>query len=231
LLPSSLAQSHLPDGVEWILFDAVGTLIYPDPPAAEAYHAAGQKFGSRLGVGEVGRRFRAALAANQACGGPTSENNERDRWRKIVRNVFDDVSENSEALFETLWQHFAEPQHWRTYDDVAALGELRARGYRIGVASNFDQRLIHISAAHPSLAQCEAVFVSSTVGFTKPDRRFFRAIEKQLGFVAEKIALVGDDEVSDVQGAKEAKWEAIWLDRNGSISAPETIRSLFELLL
>src|SRR6185436_16253221 len=134
------------------------------------------------------------------------------------------------ALFESLWQHFAQPEHWQTFDDVAALGELRARGYRIGIASNFDNRLIRISAAHSSLATCKAIFVSSNVGFTKPDQRFFRTIEEQLGVVAEKIALVGDDEVSDVQGATKAGWKAIRLDRSGSVPLPRTIRSLSELL-
>jgi putative hydrolase of the HAD superfamily len=225
-----LAASHLLDGIEWVLFDAVGTLIYPDPPAAEAYYAASQKYGSRLSLDEIDRRFRCALAANQACGMPTSEGDERDRWRRIVLSVIDDVAVGSESLFESLWQHFAEPHHWRTYDDVAALAELPARGCRIGIASNFDDRLIRIAAAHPSLAIFEAIFVSSSVGFMKPDQRFFRAIEERLAVAAKSIALVGDDEISDVQGATEAAWKAIRLCRSGSISAPGTIQSLTDLL-
>lgn len=212
------------------MFDAVGTLLYPDPPVAEAYHVAGQKFGSRLSMNEIRGRFRAALSVNQACGESTNEARERDRWRRIVRTVIDDVTEGHEALFETLWQHFAQPQHWRTFDDVEALDELRLRGYRIGIASNFDDRLIRIAAAQPSLAACELIFVSSNVGFTKPDGRFFRTIEERIGVNPSQIALVGDDEISDVQGATQAGWKAGRLDRSGSISSPETIRSIAELL-
>jgi putative hydrolase of the HAD superfamily len=218
------------DGIEWILFDAVGTLIYPDPPVAEAYHTVGQKFGSQLAVDEIRGRFRAALAANQACGEATNEARERDRWRTIVRRVINDVTEGGEALFESLWQHFAQSQHWQTFDDATALTDLRARGYRIGIASNFDDRLLRIAAAFPALTICEAVFVSSNVGFTKPDRRFFRAIEVHLGVNSSQIALVGDDEISDVQGATEAGWKAVRLDRSGSIQSPDTIHSLAELL-
>jgi len=216
--------------VEWLLFDAVGTLIYPDPPVAEVYHAAGQKFGTSVTVDEIQYRFRAALSASQSCGEPTNEERERDRWRQIVRTVLADVATHTEALFESLWQHFAQPESWRVYDDVSSLTELRARGYQIGIASNFDSRLITITAAHPLLAPCEAVFVSSTVGFTKPDRRFFQAIEDQLGIPPEKIALVGDDEISDVQGATAAGWRAIKLDRSAANPTPLTIRSLAELL-
>jgi putative hydrolase of the HAD superfamily len=223
-------RHQLLDGVEWVLFDAVGTLIFPDPPVAEAYHAAGQKFGSQLSVGEIRRRFRAALSATQACGERTSESRERDRWRKIVHSVLDDVTNGSEALFESLWHHFAQPQHWRAFDDVAVLDELLARGYRIGVASNFDDRLIPIANAHLSVATRDAIFVSSNVGYTKPDRRFFRTIEEKLGVNPTQIALVGDDEVADVRGATEAGWKAIRLDRSGSIVSADTIRSLAGLL-
>ncbi|HEY2415893.1 MAG TPA: HAD-IA family hydrolase [Pirellulaceae bacterium] len=225
-----MGQPLLLNGIEWLLFDAVGTLIYPDPPVAEVYHAAGQRFGSRLSMDEIRRRFHAALTNNQTCGEPTNEAKERDRWRRIVRSVLDDVDEGCEELFESLWQHFAQPQYWRTFDDVAVLAELRTRGYRIGIASNFDDRLIRIAAVHPPLAICEAIFVSSNVGFTKPDQRFFRAIENQLGVEPRKIALVGDDEISDVQGATEAGWRAVRLDRSGLISSPATIHSLAELL-
>lgn len=229
-LPRTLRQPNLLNGIEWILFDAVGTLIYPDPPVADAYHAAGLRFGSRLSVDEIRQRFHAALAKNQTCGEPTNEAKERDRWRRIVRSVFDDVEEDREALFENLWQHFAHPQHWRAFDDVTALADLRTHGYRIGIASNFDDRLIRIAAAQPPLAICEATFVSSNVGFTKPDQRFFRAIEEQLSVDPLKIALIGDDEISDVQGATEAGWKAVRLNRSGLISSAETIQSLAELV-
>jgi putative hydrolase of the HAD superfamily len=229
-LPKSLPRLHQLEGIECVLFDAVGTLIFPDPPVPQVYHASAQRFGSRISVDEIRRRFRAALSANQACGEPTSEDRERNRWRQIVHSVIDDVAADREALFESLWQHFAAPGSWRTYDDVATLVELRHRGYRTGIASNFDRRLVTIVSAHTLLAACETVFVSSSVGFTKPDRRFFRAIEEQLGIGAEKIALVGDDEISDVQGATAAGWRAVRLDRSGANPVSPIIRSLADLL-
>src|SRR4051794_36428646 len=127
------------DDIRWILFDAVGTLIYADPPVAEVYHAAATRFGSRLNVGEIHDRFPRALAAEQQCGLPTSEENERQRWRRIVDRVIDDVPEAGEAIFEQLWRHFAQPESWRLYEDVpAALDMLAQRGYQLGIASNFD---------------------------------------------------------------------------------------------
>jgi putative hydrolase of the HAD superfamily len=219
------------DGVRWILFDAVGTLIYADPPVAEVYYAAARPFGSRLTVAEVGSRFHPALAAEQGDNSRTSEPNERERWRRIVSRVIDDTPGAGPVIFEQLWQHFARPESWQLYDDVSiALVELNRRGLKLGIASNFDARLIPIVRGHPPLAVCKAVFVSSHVGYTKPDPRFFQAIEAQLGVSPEQIALVGDDELSDVAGATRAGWRAILLDRAGACQNAKAIRSLAELL-
>jgi putative hydrolase of the HAD superfamily len=218
------------DGIRWVLFDAVGTLIYPDPPVANAYHAAGQQFGSRLSIDEICQRFAAALRANYSGGGPTSEAHERERWQSIVRQVMSDVASAREAIFDHLWEHFAQPHHWRLYDDVATtLSALRRRGFQLGIASNFDGRLCRIVDQHSALKNCAEVFVSSEVGFTKPDPRFFRAIEKRLNADPSQIALVGDDEVSDVQGAMSAGWRAVRLDRAAEASKSATIRTLAEL--
>jgi putative hydrolase of the HAD superfamily len=217
------------EGIRWILFDAVGTLIYADPPVADAYHAAGQAFGSKLTRDEIRRRFPLALAAEHGENRSTSEAHERERWRRIVANVISDVGDATNEVFEYLWQHFAQPRHWRLFDDVRpALSELRRRGFHLGIASNFDGRLHHIVQNLPELVACDAVFVSSEIGYTKPDPRFFAAVKNQLGATPSQIALVGDDFVADIQGSTAAGWRAILLDRSGTSSMP-AIRTLAEL--
>ena len=218
------------DGIRCVLFDAVGTLVYPDPPVAAVYHAAAQRFGSRLSVDEIGPRFRAALAASQCDGSPTSEDNERQRWRQIVKQVIDDVHAHQNAHFEQLWQHIAKPEHWRLYQDVAnCFDTLRSRGYRLGIASNFDSRLHSIVSGHPILTACDDVFVSSEVGYTKPHPEFFHIIQAQLRLPASEIALIGDDPIADIHGAINAGWRAIQLDRAAKLAAPTAISTLLEL--
>src|SRR5262245_22630678 len=110
--------------VRVILFDAVGTLLRPSPPVAEAYLAAALPFGTRKTIDEVRERFQAAMRRYAALGvlpitevGPrpvghrvaltTNERRELQRWRSIVTYVFDDVSTQSNELFDALWKHFA----------------------------------------------------------------------------------------------------------------------------
>lgn len=235
---SSQSDSRSPNPeprLQAVVFDAVGTLVHADPPVAEVYHLAGWQHGSQLSYDEVARRMRAAFAASEAGEGldrnATSEPLERERWRRIVASVFDDVTDAGEALFRSLWQHFAQPEHWRMYDDVAiVLHELAHRGMRLAIASNFDRRLHAIVQADPALRRCERCFVSSEVGHPKPDRRFFTAIERELGLLPEELLLVGDDWINDILGAQAAGWRTVWLQRQRAASS-QALHTLTELLV
>ncbi len=204
----------IPPNVRAVLFDAVGTLIYPDPPVAEVYHREGQKLGSSHSVNEIACRFRAAITRHPQAD-QTSEQQERERWRRIVYDVIDDVDDSQELLLSTLWQHFGIASSWRLYDDVAhAWQELTRRGYLLGIASNFDSRLRTICHGHSPLDECRDIFVSSEIGFPKPEPRFYRAVQEQLGLPPEQILLIGDDHAADVAGPLAAGWQAIWLRRD-----------------
>jgi putative hydrolase of the HAD superfamily len=219
-------------GVRYVLFDAVGTLIYPQPSVAEVYAAYGQKHGSRLTSDEIRPRFLAAFA-NATPGAATSEEYERERWRQIVREVVEDVAEQHDALFADLWQHFGTSSSWQIFEDVAPVWqELAQRGMAVGIASNFDARLRGVCAGLSPLKSCERWFVSSEVGYAKPDPRYFTAIAEQLNALPEEILLVGDDLVRDYRAASAAGWRAILIDRKQTLpAAPHALRDLRELLL
>jgi putative hydrolase of the HAD superfamily len=199
-----------------VLFDAVGTLIAPDPPVIEAYHTAGLGFGSSLPAETIGLRFRSAFARQETLDAEashrTSEARELARWRTIVAEVFDDVPD-TEALFQTLWRHFAEPGHWRVYDDAAECWQrLAESGFFIGIASNFDARLEAICQGHELLAG-RPCFISSHMGYKKPAPEFFRFIEQRLELRPDEILLVGDDLENDYLAAQAAGWQALLLSR------------------
>jgi putative hydrolase of the HAD superfamily len=266
----AIVSYELPTGVRWILFDAVGTLIYPDPPVAEAYRAVALRFGLELSIATIGQRFASAVSHEQnsvpgsslgphcreapasraareagASGKcvpredpgnekptrpPTSEPLERARWQRVVAAVFEELPSATGEPFELLWHHFAQPGAWQLFDDVApSLAELARRGYRLGIASNFDSRLSGIARALPPLAACERVFVSSEIGFSKPDERFFSGVEQRLGTFPRQMLLVGDDAVNDHEGALAAGWHAALLHREGPPASHEHISALSEL--
>lgn len=225
-----------------VLFDAVGTLIYPDPPVAAAYQRVGAELGSSRTLDEIQSLFRQAYRrseslfalpgnGNELQRQPTSEDRERQRWRQVVGEVFADLSAAAadEAL-DRLWRHFANPAHWRLYDDVAETwNELLRRGFLLGIASNFDSRLEAICRAHWPLDQCRRLFISSQIGYPKPSPCFFRAVEQALRLRPDEILLVGDDPTNDVLGGGQCGWQVRLLSRQGPC-ADSAIRSLRELV-
>jgi len=210
--------------IQWVIFDAVGTLIEPAPDVATVYHSAGVRFGSELSREEVQTRFRRAFRRSEeqdrADGASmrTSEEREEARWRQIVDDVFPHVSD-FEACFRELYEHFASASAWRCFDDVApTLEALRARGFDLAVASNFDHRLHPICDGNPPLRSLDRRFVSSEMGCRKPARSFYDAIVSDLDVAAGRILMVGDGLANDVRGARAAGLHTVHLDRKAADS-------------
>lgn len=216
------------ENVRAVVFDAVGTLLHAAPPVASVYHDTGRRHGSALSTSNISRRLKSAMAMHFP-GQSSSEELERARWSRVVADTFSDVADTS-ALFEELWQHFARAEHWHVAAEVGGLWQrLRASGYMIVVASNFDARLIEISEQLDPLNEADAVFVSSLIGHSKPDREFFRAIEQSLYLTSDELLMIGDDPVNDCEGAQQAGWQSLLLDHNTGADCRHVISSLREI--
>lgn len=206
--------------IEWsrvrgVVFDLVDTLMRPVPAAAEAYRLAGQRFGHELSAEEAAVRFRSAFARQEKLdrehyGLRTSPDRERARWAEIVAEVFP-AAEPSEHLFQSLWRHFSQSEHWRAFADVApALAALQGLGLRLAIGSNFDERLHSVvrGCADLHFIAADSVFDSAALGWRKPARAFFAAIEVRLGLPPAALLMVGDDAHNDLAGAQSAGWQA-----------------------
>ena len=224
---------------QWSVFDAVGTLIQPNPSVAAAYHTIAARHGSRLTVEVVGERFRRAFHQSETESFPngpavespwlSSDSIELARWKWIVGEVVPDV-EDLEQCFHELWDHFARPSSWKSFDDVNhSLRSLRQAGYRLAIASNFDSRLHSVCEGLLELEPIELRFVSSETGFRKPAAEFYETVISQCECPASKILMIGDDPKHDVAGPLESGMRAILIDRRADQTVPGTIRSLSEL--
>lgn len=224
------------DNIAVVVFDAVGTLIHPEPPAAVAYHEIGRRYGSRLGADLVADRFRAAFARQEAFdrdrGLKTSEARECERWRNIVTEVLDDVND-PETCFQELFEHFGRPGSWRCDAGAGAtLASLAERGYTLCMASNYDQRLRSVVAGLPPVRLVRQLIISSEVGWRKPAGEFFQALCRCAGRPAKDILFVGDDPANDYDGARSAGMHAVLFDPHQKEKTPAVprISRLAELL-
>jgi putative hydrolase of the HAD superfamily len=228
---------RLLDGIQAVVFDAVGTVIYPDPPAPLVYAAIGRQFGSRLTPDIIAARFRTAFRDEEFWDHQhnlqTGEDRERGRWQHIVGRVLDDVTD-AQACFRKLFMHFAQPAAWRCDPELGAvLAELAARGLALGIASNYDSRLRAVAKGLKVLEPVQFLIISSEVGWRKPARQFFAEVSRCLGFPAAAILHIGDDPANDYEGAREAGLRAVLFDPHAKVSTAgiEPIASLRDLLV
>lgn len=218
-----------------IIFDAVGTLLHPEPSAAEAYAIVGRRHGSRHAVETIRAGFRAAFAREEEedrrTNLRTSEPREVQRWHDIVATVLDDVAD-PKACFQDLFEHFARPAAWRCDPEASVVFvELARRGVALGMASNFDQRLRSVVKGFPELRPIEEqIVISSEVGWRKPAPEFFAALCERLSLPPDRVLLVGDDWQNDYEGARRAGLQSVLFDPAGRRGETRRVGSLRELL-
>lgn len=224
------------DSVAGVLFDAVGTLIRPEPSVAEAYTAAARRQGVELDVPSVKSRFQFHFHSDRVDGPQgllsTDEATEQKRWRGIVSKVLPEIAD-PDRVFEELWLHFGKPEMWRVFPDVAAtIQALQDAGLEVWIGSNFDSRLRPVVAGHPELAGLlPRLIISSEVGYRKPHPQFFRTACERMRLRPRQVLCVGDDLENDIHGARRAGLSGMYLDRGrrGGGDLP-TVCELTELI-
>jgi putative hydrolase of the HAD superfamily len=229
------------DQIRWIAFDAVGTLIRPDPPVAAVYHAVAARHGSRLDAQEIRTRFQEAFARLETDECPrcdcrqsadvfhTCEKREGLRWRQIVESVLDDVS-FPQSCFMELFTHFSRPTSWCCFADAPpALIALKEAGFRLAVCSNFDARLHSVMDGIVELRPIQLRIISSLVGHRKPSAQFFGALLQAAECTAAEVLFVGDNLRNDIVAAESAGIVALQIDRTNGGGDNWSIRSLAEI--
>jgi putative hydrolase of the HAD superfamily len=225
----------IPAPVKAVVFDAVGTLIQPNPPADVVYAEVGQRYGSKLSSETIRKRFTAAFMSQELldrqAGWRTSEEREQQRWRTIVAKVLDDT-ENGDRCFAELYEHFSRPEAWRVDQEglVVARALLR-RGYTVGLASNYDQRLRCVVGGILELGLFSPMVISAEVGWRKPAPSFFASLCDALRLTYGEVLYVGDDPDNDYHGANAAGVHAVLFDPGQKVTTMTQRIGKFEELL
>jgi putative hydrolase of the HAD superfamily len=206
-----------------IFFDSVGTLIETSDCIGEIYSRVAREFGfkaePRILQLNFERSFRRQPPLAFPVGTPEAALAELEKgwWRNLVEAVFTDLGSfpRFDQFFGEIFERFRGREFWRVYDDVApALTELKHRGLKLGVISNFDSRLYDVLRACGLDHFFDSVHVSTRVGAAKPDSAIFQAALNYHAVEARKACHVGDSLREDVEGAIAAGINAVLLDRD-----------------
>ena len=207
-----------------IFFDAAGTLIKPARRVGETYAVLAQKYGVEPSAAEITERFRLCFHSAPPLAFPGTpatriEDLERAWWKELVQRVFEPWNgfQRFDDYFAELFAYFAQPDAWALYPEVAeTLPVLERRGLVLSVISNFDSRLIGILQGLGAAHWFEHIFVSSRVGYAKPDRQIFHTALERHSLEAGDALHVGDSEEKDLLGANRAGLKGVLVERNGA---------------
>jgi len=210
-----------------VFFDAGHTLLYAHPDIGTVYSETTATFGVRVGPERFVETFVPVFKeTTKIYSGTSTASDAQDvaMWRDITRRIYDRLPPLAgipfDAWFETLYRRFGSPDVWRFYDDVeTVLRDLRARGLKIGVVSNWDTRLKSICDGLGLARLVDFIVISAEVGVRKPDPGIFRMALDRAGVRPEEAIHVGDLLEEDVEGARRAGVRPVLIDRKKRITA------------
>ncbi len=214
--------------------DAAGTLLKPWPSVGAVYGRTARKKGISVDDKLLDKQFGRAFNEVQKIA-HKHQGEEKEFWRRVVSITFKPFYEGTkiDELFEELWELFSSGEPWKVADQaVETLNTLLARGYRLAVLSNNDSRLRSVLKDLKVDHLFEHLFISSELGFEKPQIEIFRAVEKKLQVAPQEIMHLGDSMSRDFTGAREAGWRPIlYGSRSKEINHIQEFPELLSILL
>jgi putative hydrolase of the HAD superfamily len=218
--------------IKAVFFDAAGTLIKPARRVGESYAAIAARHGKQVAPAALNERFRKCFDSAPRLAFPGADPTtigamERNWWKQLVARVFEPWNpfDDFDDYFDELFAYFAQPRAWAVYPEVpGTLSALKERGLILSVISNFDSRLVGILDGLGAGSWFEHVFVSSRVGFAKPDARIFDAALSHHGLKPRQAIHVGDSVPNDLEGAGNAGLRGILIDRGAPTAIADSQR-------
>ena len=130
------------------------------------------------------------------------------------------------------YKAFSEPSNYGAYHDVReTMEELRGRGLRMGLISNFETWLEDLLEDLGLSGFLEVVVISGRESYEKPHPRIYELALERGQVDPGWTVHVGDSPISDYDGAREAGMRAVLLDRWGRFPdfPGERVKDLREL--
>jgi putative hydrolase of the HAD superfamily len=210
--------------IKAVTLDVGGTLIQPWPSVGHVYAEIAARHGCKnISPELLNVRFKAVWLASKDF------DYTRAGWEKLVAQVFQGLTSapSRPTFFPELYDRFAEPEAWRIFDDVRpALESLAAAGIRLGVISNWDERLRGLLERLRLQDYFETFAISCEVGFPKPSPVIFAQAAAGFGLPPTAILHIGDSLEMDAQGARSAGFRALHLMRDREEYKDDCIDSL-----
>lgn len=243
-----------PFPIKAVLFDLVGTLIYVKGSVGEVYSSIASGYGLLVEPRTLEDSFHKAIHKFPL---PKKSNDQEEKgwWKKVVYETFklsgidEDIdiggmelvsrkksSSLFENLFESIYEEFKEGRVWGICPDVIPVFErLKREKIKIGLISNFDNRLEIILKELDLYKYFDCLSYSGKTGFSKPSPKIFQYALDKLKIIPEEAMYIGDSLEDDYYPALSLSINAVLINRNQNnllqdIKSISNLNQIFEFL-
>lgn len=212
--------------IKLITFDAYNTLFKPRGNLTELYALEASVHGIQVSKNAInkhfGKLYRDHLEEKPFYGYHQGLS-VRTWWEELVYTTYvhagvsrKDLDPKFDKLFTGLFNRFTHGKYYDLYPDVTPTLEfLKKNGFKTGVISNTDERLIPMMQNLQLDKYFNFILSSVHAGSEKPSRQIFEKARGLSGQVItpDEVLHIGDDEEKDYEGAINAGENAVFLDR------------------
>ena len=217
---------------EAILFDVGDTLLHvPEDPHKRALESV-----SHLGAVPF-EHYRATIDRVyqewREAGGLPEHEDLTETWVAHSKRALELVGfQGDSAAAAELIEHAFLKEGWELFPDViATLAQLKDKGMRMGVVSNWPPTLDSTLEAAGIKQYFEVIAASGVVGYPKPHPAIFNVALSQMGVEPGSALFIGDKLSLDIEGAAAVGMPSVLIDRQGRFPEhQERVSSLQELL-
>ena len=234
-----------PQSIRAIFFDAGFTLLHPFPSIPEICQEVCQQLNLHVHLDDVKRNTAGAedyffrqVRLNKHTW--ASEQAISEFWIGYYMTLLRPCIEehNEPRLYQlayTVNQEFDKHTRWQVYPDVLpTLDVLRARGYKLGVISDWGIALGPILRNLHLTNYFDCLLISATLRHAKPSPMLYEAALQRADAVADYTIHIGDSYIHDVLGARAMGITPVLLDRARTLEESNVdcllVHSLYELL-
>lgn len=229
--------------IKLLTFDITNTILKVKDSPGNQYAEIAKRFGVNIGASDLDSVYDATWQKQKQelpNYGKDQGMTTKEWWQNFVCKVFLSAGyrgrlSSLNGVSDELWNRFKEGLEWDVIPHShESLSALKSAGIKLGVVSNFDERLEKTLSAYKLDQYFDFVVTAVSAGTEKPDPAIFKHALSMSGMSPAVAGHVGDDISHDYYTPKSIGMSAFLFspekeDALGSVDKKDVISDLLDL--
>lgn len=197
--------------IKLVTFDVTNTIIKILGGVGKNYAKVASLYGKNIDALTIDKSFKVVYKRNAEMYPNFGVNHgltSSKWWDTVVTETLTETGtdlENLDKIAKHLFVYFSTNQGWEVVPDtIETLSKLKTTGIKLGVISNFDERLEKILMQLALRHYFDFVICSAAARVAKPDAGIFQLALEKAGVEACDAVHIGDNVVNDYFGPRNA---------------------------